>query len=496
MQKNIPYNDTLALGKGFDSVKGSSLGSIFLPDFELYETLGAEGQVTTFKLVRIDESEQIYKELGISIDIAGRYGLFSGENNFQFSQSSSFNSFSVFYLLSVKVTNAVKRIKRYALDPLAVEMLKNGETDRFKRAYGDSYIEAISTGGEFFALYEFYCQDEATKTDISNRLQAQYGSSLISGVEVDASFKLELANSSRKSQLKLTVFQTGGVGERIPDNPAELLERAKNFPSVVKENKGVMFSAIFQSYETLPLPKGPNYVALENKKYVLDSYAKDIMKWRETLNDLDYIIDRPEEFEFDVTDVEKGKAQMQIVVDQRLAVSNIIKDFTAHAIKCADTIAECAPFNPKQEDLEKVNKLQLPARKKTLDFVIIYDDVNYKGNAQYLEKGKFKDGLKDLGLKNDTIRSVKIPAGWQVILFEDSYFNGRKLPLQESCPDLAVQNFSAITSSVFVGNAGETCASETIPSSTPSGSSGQGSLKYLTKFNLVRSQAFTIRGLR
>lgn len=115
--------------------------------------------------------------------------------------------------------------------------------------------------------------------------------------------------------------------------------------------------------------------------------------------------------------------------------------------------------------------MPLPPRKKTLDFVVIYEGVNYSGKPNYLKPQKYKvaggvdapAGTLGFGLANDSIKSIKIPRGWQATLYEHWYFNGINLPLTESCPDLSVHNFSNITSSIFIGNVGEAVASEEPP---------------------------------
>lgn len=456
MSNIIPYDSSLDIGKGYNSVKGKTLGSIFLPDIELSGPTGATGQDVKFRLVRLEEREQLYEELGISVDAGFRYCLFNARNKFAFAEQSSYSAYSLFFLLSVRVTNAVKHIKRYALNPDVVKLLKEGELDMFRRGYGDSYIESITTGGEFFALFEFTCTDATSKTAISNELDAEVKGFGVGG-DINVKFMKSVERAMSKTEVKATVYQTGGVGEKVPSSPLEMLERATNFPSIVMGDKGVIYEALFQSYETLPLPKGPNYVALENKKYVLDTYAKDIVKWRSALTDLDYIIEKPMEFEI------SPEASMDQVRAQRIATGNIINAYTEHAIRCADSIDDCATFVPPKEDLEKIDKTKLPARKKTADFVVIYEGKNFSGNADYLVRGEYKDGEKDLPSSNNKISSIKIPQNWQVTLFEEPYFNGRKLPLTESCPDLEVHQFDDVASSIFVGLAGETVTRQEPP---------------------------------
>jgi len=447
------------LGKGFNSVKGKALGTIFQPGFGHSDTIGAHGQEVHFKMTRIEEVEQLYNELGISVDVAGRYGLFAASAKFQFAQNSNFNSYSVFYLLSVKVRNAVKHIKNHKILPEIAQLLTDGKEEKFRRGFGDSFIEGIVTGGEFFAIYEFICTDESSKTQIGSQLEAEYGSALFTGVEVSAKFNSVVSSASRKSQLKLTMYQAGGTGQQVVTAPEEMIARAKEFPAIVAGNNGVVYEVIISSYETLPLPDGPNYVDLENKKYVLDNYAKDIVKWRQKLAEVDYIIDHPEEFEF--TD----DAHLEAIVSQRTAVANIIKAYTEHASVCADSVSNCNVFNPSPDDLKVVTTTRIPSRKRTLDYVVVYDGINYTGNANYLIKGKYRDGNKELGVGNDKIKSSKIPTGWQATLFEHWYFDGRNLPLTESCPDLSVHSFSNLASSIFVGELGETVSKEQPPTS-------------------------------
>jgi hypothetical protein len=461
MKNIIPYNPSFELGKGFNSLKGEALGTIFQSDLVYSDPRGFEGQKVDFKMSRIEDVETLYEELGISIESSGRYGLFSASAKFNFAQSSNFNSYSVFYLLSVKVENAVKHIKKYELNPTVAQWLTDGKTEKFLRGFGDSYISGMITGGEFFAVYEFVCTDESSKTQIGAQLEAEYGSAMFTGVEVSAKFNSTVSSASKKSQLKLTTYQSGGVGQRVVTNPEEMIARAKEFPNIVKGDQGVAYAAILQSYETLPLPEGPNYVELENKTHVLDSYAKDIIKWRQKLVELDYIIEQPEEFDFE------DEKHMEAIVDQRTALANIIKACTLHASNCADSISKCDVFNPSPDDLKMLTSRKLPSRKKTLDYVVIYDGINYTGNANYLTKGKYKDGNKDLGLGNDKIKSIKVPKGWQVTLFQHWYFDGINLPLTESCPDLSVHRFTDLTSSIFIGDIGETVAREEPPAVAP-----------------------------
>lgn len=444
MKNIIPYNETLDLAKGFNSLTGMSKGKIFT-SFDFTETTAAQGQEVDFRMDQIESIESLYESMGISVEAEGRYGLFSASAKFDLAQESNFNSHSVFILLKARVKNAVKRIQNYTINPEIIQLYKDGKTERLQRGFGDSYIEGIITGGEFFALYELICTDQKSKDDISAELRTSAGG-ILASVDVTAKFNSLVTAASSKQNLKIILYQSGGKGLQIATSPDEIVNRAKAFPDLVKDNLGVPYEVIYSSYETLPLPEGPNYVDIENKKFVLDSYSKDIVQLRTKFNDLKYILLNPEEFEFDGHDLEEK--EITDLSDVLNALGENINDYTRHARECAESPLKCETFVPtKLIDMTKV-----PKRKQRLDVVVLYDGINYTGNAKYLGKGGYATPEEIGGLANDTISSIKIPSDFKVVLWEHNNYGGRNQLLNESTPDLGAMNFSDLTSSIFITN--------------------------------------------
>lgn len=57
--------------------------------------------------------------------------------------------------------------------------------------------------------------------------------------------------------------------------------------------------------------------------------------------------------------------------------------------------------------------------------VVVYTDSGYKGNSAILFNGKHDiDGLMAAGIPNDSISSVKVPDGYEVIAYRDICFSG------------------------------------------------------------------------
>lgn len=80
---------------------------------------------------------------------------------------------------------------------------------------------------------------------------------------------------------------------------------------------------------------------------------------------------------------------------------------------------------------------------------IVYDDDGFQGRAVLVPRGRHDVGeLEALGSENDTIRSVCVPAGCVVTLFEHGGFEGETRVFRADTPGLA--EFAGSASSVDV----------------------------------------------
>ncbi|WP_224369081.1 Vps62-related protein [Hyalangium versicolor] len=79
--------------------------------------------------------------------------------------------------------------------------------------------------------------------------------------------------------------------------------------------------------------------------------------------------------------------------------------------------------------------------------VLVYTQNGFQGLSQQFVAGRYDMGQLTVG--NDTIRSVKVPAGFQVTLYEHAAFGGQRLVLTQDT-DLSGQFFNAQASSLVV----------------------------------------------
>ncbi len=81
--------------------------------------------------------------------------------------------------------------------------------------------------------------------------------------------------------------------------------------------------------------------------------------------------------------------------------------------------------------------------------VVLFSEKRFRGKRRLFPLGAYSS-TDFAPLENDRALSVAVPEGWQVVLFEHSFFRGRSLTLTESVEDLASLGFDRKVSSLLV----------------------------------------------
>ncbi|MFE2138116.1 peptidase inhibitor family I36 protein [Streptomyces sp. NPDC059466] len=70
-----------------------------------------------------------------------------------------------------------------------------------------------------------------------------------------------------------------------------------------------------------------------------------------------------------------------------------------------------------------------------------YGDANYAGSAVSLAKGSYTVAqMEAAGIANDTMSSLKVPAGWTVEVYQDGNFDGTKWTYTADNPYVGTAN--------------------------------------------------------
>lgn len=92
---------------------------------------------------------------------------------------------------------------------------------------------------------------------------------------------------------------------------------------------------------------------------------------------------------------------------------------------------------------------------------IIFNEKNYNGSSVSLKQGLYTTKLlEELGVDDNDISSILVKNGYRITLFEENYFNyynpdASKLKLISNNPNLSINNFNNITSSIIVEKIGD-----------------------------------------
>ena len=286
----VPYSRGMSYGRGFDSLTGRIRG-FGLQSATEEAVPDAAGQTIKYYLNKVETVQDLEKSLGLQAEVHAQFGLFGASAKFDFAQSATFNSFSVFLVARVEVTNAFRQIVDPKLDAESSQLLKDGNTSRFAEQLGDCYVSGMLTGGEFCAVLELRTETSTDQQELSASLSGSYG--IGASGEVDFSSKVRKATTNRF--LKISMYQAGGVETSVTNSVDEVLDRAKGYAAGVQQAP-VPYSAQILDYGTLDLPPGPSFIETERARLVLLQFARQRTALLRMQNDISYVRENPDQF--------------------------------------------------------------------------------------------------------------------------------------------------------------------------------------------------------
>ncbi len=292
--RRLAFNDE-EIGMGFNSQTGLAVGSA-LEGFTVQENPAATGAEVTSAISIVSTHEELQESIGLSFQAQGRYGLVAGSAKASFSEKTNYNSMSTFVVASVVVENPLRRGKNFKITADAKALLDSLQVDKFQRAFGDSFVRGLQTGGEFYAVVRITSVSTSTQTALSAALQAEYNGLVASG-----SFKLEFEStsqaSSTKSEFTSVMYQRAGSGVEISPTVTidDVIARFRAFPAIAAGSASAYESEI-ATYDTIPLPV-PTPVEQEAFLEALADAREKKLRYIQRRNDLEFAIRFPEFFD-------------------------------------------------------------------------------------------------------------------------------------------------------------------------------------------------------
>jgi len=236
----------------------------------------------------VQDVDALQEALGLSASVAGGYAGFQGTAKVNFSKQCSVTQYCLYVVLSVEVINSCVSIDSPALVPDAVELLRAGNTTRFRERFGNRYISGLKTGGEYYAVYRVQSFDQQERSNIAAKISASFHNPLLSSslnTEIESSKSTSLNNLN----VSVFVFSAGGVST-TETALAEMIEKAHSFPALVAGPNAIPYQVILDEYSGLDLPGDQlNFFDVEHQTETLLFNSRLLNGFETLVNDIDFI---------------------------------------------------------------------------------------------------------------------------------------------------------------------------------------------------------------
>jgi hypothetical protein len=280
--RRMPFRGSATLGRGVNTLTGEFVGKALNVISRESAVSGGEARYQ-FDLVETHDS--LMQSLGLSVEASGRYGLFSAEGKFAMSEQSRFNASSTFVVASCQVQNAFEMVDRVELLPEATRLLE--EPDRFRTAYGTSFVRGLQTGGEFYCVLQVTSTNQETQNDLAVAFKAEC-QGLVAGASFETAYQQSQQSSSSKTQVSVLMYQRAGQDEQLGfvSDAASVIQRLKDFPRIARANP-CGYECEVADYNTLALPE-VNQEEIADREMALTDCARLRLKYMTRRNDIEF----------------------------------------------------------------------------------------------------------------------------------------------------------------------------------------------------------------
>lgn len=327
MSRIINLSDGMRFGAGVDTHTEEVRG---LPIVYDKETYGLGGQKVNAQVKIIESQESLMKSMNLSISAGVRYGLASADARFSMVQDSSVNQYALYVLLSTSVRNPPRYMVNPRLSDQAKQMYRN-DPETFRSTYGETFIDEIYSGGDFYGLFIFNTYDERSRTELKASLDVSIGGFLAGG-NISMAFESAIEESKSRSSMEIRAIMSGGSGLQNPSTLEELKQLYRNFNAEVQRNP-VDFQASIKDFRYLPLPQGPTFAEQAVRRDTIDNSARRIVEGIKLRGDIEFVLKFPEQFEN--PDLPALKAAYAAIDEQLPKLAKRARD-------CAQDIGQCS----------------------------------------------------------------------------------------------------------------------------------------------------------
>ena len=178
-----------------------------------------------------------------------------------------------------------------AKPPTLIKALEPSGLAAFVKHHGDSYVDSVTFGGEYYAVYTFHTQTSQEQKKLTGELSAK---GIRKGASVDVKVVAALEEFAQSSSISSTFdVRLSGVDEELPDH-AGMVEFVRKFPTKDFTKSAVVIDRSIARYENVTdFPSDAFLPVVRNRDYFVGSgqrsLARSLLEIGARTNKVDFI---------------------------------------------------------------------------------------------------------------------------------------------------------------------------------------------------------------
>ncbi len=288
-QTEVPYRIGFDYGIGVEVAHADPRARGVIGEVTAVE--GASGGGGSFKLQRVESTEELETHLGISAEASGGVGLFSASARFDFARDCKVRTTSLVLLITATEQFGFEQIDDPRLSPEAGELVDDPAL--FSERYGDSFVRGIEKGGQFFGVLRIDTRSEESRESVDAELQGSYGA-----FSADVSSNLSSVARKHNAGIDALAYWEGGRVTVEIRSPEDLVKAADQWRDSV-QGQSKPYRVTLSPYVIAHGPDPANAAELEHQRDVLVRCARLRSRAIDALNLLDYMCSSEHADEFE-----------------------------------------------------------------------------------------------------------------------------------------------------------------------------------------------------
>lgn len=339
MSELIDYlpGSSMLLGDGYDFVKRQGKLSPLAPVHTVTEAVGS----TSTDLDFVERAAELSSFLKLGVEGAYDSLAFRASVKSEFVQETQINEYSLLFVVHCACVKQVDiAAGQPSLNADALAMVQAGNLSGFRNSFGDYYVSALTRGGELFGLIQITARSQQARESLKAELSA--GGVGWSG---HANFEAKVASRSSELSIRLQTRVNGvqGLDYENPTTVSALFKLVEQFPAKVAA-AGTLVKAELRPVSDLPSYQHPVAGFDDDTRYALVTLSDHFLDYTMLLNNVDFIVSHPGQFDTDAVPLTTVKAQRPALMGKLHELELLSTGLIDGSVRCSDT--RIADFTP------------------------------------------------------------------------------------------------------------------------------------------------------